>query len=51
MNMPELGSFKKYILTIFVTKPIRGIFELPIIGMLFCYPKNGIEFFETPISQ
>ena len=26
-------------------------FKLPIIGTLFCYAKNGIEFFETPVDQ
>jgi len=26
-------------------------FKLPIIGTLFCYTKNGINFFETPIAQ
>jgi len=26
-------------------------YNLPIIGTLFCYTKNGIEFFKTPIDQ
>jgi len=26
-------------------------FKLPIIGALFCYAKNVIKFFETPINQ
>jgi len=26
-------------------------FKLPFIGTLFCYAKNGIEFFETPVDQ
>jgi len=26
-------------------------FKLPIIGTLFCYAKNGIEFFETPVAK
>jgi len=26
-------------------------FKLPIIGTLFCYAKNGIKFFETPVDQ
>jgi len=25
-------------------------FKLPSIGTLFCYAKNGIEFFETPVA-
>jgi|GEM_PF-3487696 len=48
----DLGSFKKkYIFIIFVTKPITKAFNLPIIGTLFCYAKNGIEFFKTPVAK
>jgi len=26
-------------------------FKLTIIGTLFCYAKNGIKFFETPVAK
>jgi len=26
-------------------------FKLPSIGTLFCFAKNAIKFFETPVAQ
>jgi len=48
---PPLREFQKYVSNISVAKPIMEDFKLPIIGALFCYVKNVIEFFETPIDQ
>jgi len=27
------------------------VFKLPIIEILFCYAKNSIGFFETPVAK
>jgi len=50
--MPKYkGVSKKYMFNISFTKPIIKAFKLQIIGALFCYAKNVIKFFETPVVQ